>query len=134
MWTTDDFLREAVAVGAAPWALGLVQRLKVGGWPTPEDRPELLRFAVTGALATEVTAYEQVWGKYAKFTRVAVEARAFDVAAGTVVWRQHRAVEIEDLRGRAFEHAIESAVGALVASINPGTAFSALDLWRVWRR
>jgi hypothetical protein len=134
VWTADEFVREAAAVGATAWALGLVERLRIGGWPTVDDRAELLRFAVMGVLATEVTAYEQVWGKYAKFTRAGVEARGFDVASGAIVWRMHRAVEIEDVRGRAFEHAIESAVGALVAAVSPGTAFSAVDLWRVWRR
>lgn len=134
VWTADELLREAAAVGATPWALSLVERLRVGGWPTMDDRAELLRFAVMGVLATEVTTYDQVWGKYAKFTRVGVEARGFEVASGAVVWRMHRAVEIEDVRGRAFEYAIESAVGALVAAVHPGTAFSAVDLWRVWRR
>jgi hypothetical protein len=43
-------------------------------------------------------------------------------------------VEIEDVRGRAFEYATESAVKSLLASIFPGTAYSVVDLWRVWRR
>jgi hypothetical protein len=89
---------------------------------------------VTGLVVTEVTTYEQVWGKYSKFTRVGVEARAFDVAGGGVVWRLQRGVEVEDLRGRAFEYATESAVSSLLAAIYPGTAVSVVDLWRVWRR
>jgi hypothetical protein len=134
VWTADDLVREATAAATTPWALSLVQRLALGGWPTVDDRVELLRFAVTGLVVTEVTTYEQVWGKYSKFTRVGVEARAFDVAGGGVVWRLQRGVEVEDLRGRAFEYATESAVSSLLAAIYPGTAVSVVDLWRVWRR
>jgi hypothetical protein len=134
VWTVNEFVLGAAAAGARGWALGLVERLGAGGWPTADERVELLRFAVTGLVVTEVTEYEQVWGKYAKFTRAGVEAHAFDVAAGSTVWRLHRAVEIEDVRGRAFAHAIESAVGELVAAVQPGTPFSVIDLWRAWRR
>jgi hypothetical protein len=134
VWVADELVREAAAAGAAPWALAFIQRLALGGWPTLDDRTELLKFAVTGLIVTEVTMYDQVWGKYAKFTRVGVEARAFDVIAGGVVWRLHRGVEVEDLRGRAFEHGIESAVKTVLAAVYPGTAFSVMDLWRTWRR
>ena len=134
VWSAEDLLGEAAAAGATASTLALLARLSAGGWPSMDERLELLRFAVTGVIATDVTAYEQVWGKYAKFTRVGVEARAFDVAAGGVVWRLHRAVEIEATRGRAFEQAVEHAVGGLVAAVMPGTTYSAIDLWRVWRR
>jgi hypothetical protein len=134
IWTAEELVREATAAGAAPWALTLVQRLAIGGFPTTDDRSELLRFAVTGLIVTEVTTYDQVWGKYAKFTRVGVEARAYDVIAGSVVWRLHRGVEVEDLRGRAFERGIDSAVQSLLAAVYPGTTYSVVDLWRVWRR
>ncbi len=134
VWTFDDVRREATVVGAAPWAANLADHLATGGWPTVDDRMQLLKFAVTGIVVSEVTAYEQVWGKYAKFTRVGVEARGFDVAAGGVVWRLHRGVEVEDVRGRAFDYAIESAVAAVVAAIYPGTPFTVVDLWRGWRR
>jgi hypothetical protein len=134
VWEAHELVREATAAAAAPWAVALLQRLALGGFPTMDDRVELLRFAITGVIVTEVTTYEQVWGKYAKFTRVGIEARAFDVAAGSIVWRLQRGVEVEDLRGRAFEHATEKAVQALLADIYPGTAFSMVDLWRVWRR
>jgi hypothetical protein len=134
VWEADELLREATAAGATPWALSLVQRLGVGGFPTMDDRVELLKFAVTGLIVTDVTMYDQVWGKYAKFTRVGMEARAFDVIAGAVVWRVHRGVEVEDLRGRAFDRAIESAVNDLLAAIAPGTPYSVVELWRTWRR
>jgi hypothetical protein len=134
VWMADDLVREATVAEAAPWALALVERLSLGGWPTVDDRVDLLKFAITGLVVTEVTTYDQVWGKYAKFTRVAVEARAFDVASGSIAWRLSRGVEIEDVRGRAFEYATESAVNALLAAIFPGTQYSVVDLWRVWRR
>jgi hypothetical protein len=134
VWEVAELLREAAAAGATPWALSLAQRLAVGGFPAMDDRVELLKFAVTGLIVTEVTMYDQVWGKYAKFTRVGIEARAFDVIAGAVVWRVHRGVEVEDLRGRAFDRGIESAVNDLLAAIAPGTTYSAMDLWRSWRR
>jgi len=134
VWTADELVREATVTANAPWAVLLIERLSHGGWPTPDDRIELLRFAITGLVVTEVTTYDQVWGKFAKFTRVAVEARAFDIAAGGVVWRLQRGVEVEDLRGRSFEYATESAVNSLLAAIYPGTAYSLVDLWRVWRR
>jgi hypothetical protein len=134
VWTADDLLREATLVGAHGWASGAVSRLASGVLPTAEDRIDLLRFSLTGLVVIDVTAYEQVWGKYAKFTRVAVEARGFDVVAGMGLWRLHRAVELEDMRGRAFDHAIESAVGSLVATIAPGAPIAPMDLWRAWRR
>jgi hypothetical protein len=134
VWDVGELLREATAAAASPWAVSLAQRLATGGFPTMDDRVELLKFAVTGLIVTEVTMYDQVWGKYAKFTRVGIEARAYDVIAGAVVWRVHRGVEVEDLRGRAFDRGIESAVNGLLAAIAPGTAYSAMDLWREWRR
>lgn len=134
VWSADDLLREAAAVGNAAWAVRLVERLSLGGWPTTDDRIELLRFALTGLVTIEVTEYDQVWGKYAKFTRAGVEAQAFDVAAGALMWRIHRGTEVEDVRGRAFERALETATGDLVAAIQPGGRVSVVDLWRWWRR
>ena len=134
VWSADDLVREAAVSGNAGWALRFAERLSAGGWPTPDDRIELLRYALTGLATIEVTEFDQVWGKYAKFTRVAVEAQAYDVAAGTLMWRIHRGNEVEDVRGRAFEYALERAVGDLVAAVQPGRSVSVVDLWRWWRR
>jgi hypothetical protein len=41
---------------------------------------------------------------------------------------------VEDVRGRAFEYATQSAVGSLVAAVYPGSSISVMDLWRAWRR
>lgn len=134
VWSPEELLREASVAGGLPWALPMLARLRQGGWPTEDERIELLRFAVTGVIVTEITTYDQVWGRYAKFTRVGVEVRGFDVAAGGIAWRLHRTVEVEDVRGRAFEYAVEQAVAQVLAAIAPGTAYSMVGLWRVWRR
>jgi hypothetical protein len=135
VWSADDLVREAAASANPAWALRLVERLSVGGWPTADDRIELLRFGLTGLVTIEVTEYDQVWGKFAKFTRASVEAQAFDVASGSLMWRVHRSSEVEDLRGRAFERALEVAINDLLSSIQPGGGrVSAVELWRWWRR
>jgi hypothetical protein len=135
VWSADDLVREAAASANPAWAVRFVERLSVGGWPTPDDRIELLRFGLTGLVTVEVTEYDQVWGKFAKFTRASVEAQAFDVTNGARMWRIHRGSEVEDLRGRAFERALETAIADLVAAIQPGGGrVSAMELWRWWRR
>jgi hypothetical protein len=134
VWSIEDLLRESAAAGTDGWAVRLVDRLSFGGWPGVDDRSELLRLGLTGMVTIEVTEYDQVWGRYAKFTRAAVEAQAFDVASGTHLWRLHRATEVEDLRGRAFERALEGAVGDLVAAVQPRGGVSVVELWRWWRR
>ena len=134
VWSTEDLVRDASAAGTAGWAVRFIERMSAGGWPTADDRIELLRFGLTGLVTIEVTEYDQVWGKYAKFTRASVEAQAFDVANGAVMWRIHRGTEVEDVRGRAFEYALEGAVNDLVAAIQPGRSVSVVELWRWWRR
>jgi hypothetical protein len=130
-----DFLREAATNGTALWGPRLVERVQRGGWPTPEEGGELLgRFGISTVLAVEVTAYDQVWGKYAKFTRVGVQVQAFHVPTGTVIWRVHRDTEVEDKRGRAFRYALEQVVAELVSAIDPQVRFSLVDAWRSWRR
>jgi hypothetical protein len=129
------FLAESRA-GAAPWAGRALDRFESGGWPTRDEADALSRQLGIGALLTTgVNSYDQVWGKYAKFTRVAVEVDAFDLRAGHVVWRMQTRKEVEEMRGRAFEHAMEQAVGDVVAAIQPSRGgISLIDLWRSWRR
>jgi len=130
-----DLLREAGAFGVAVWAPQLVDRIQRGGWPTPEEAGELLgRFKVATVLAVEVTAYDQVWGKYAKFTRVGVSLTAFHVPASAVVWRLHSDAEVEDKRGRAFQYAMERAVADVMEAVDPRWRFSFAEAWRSWRR
>jgi hypothetical protein len=130
-----DLFREAGAAGAAVWAPQLVDRIQRGGWPTPEEGGELLgRFRVSTLVAVEVTSYDQVWGKYAKFTRVGVGLTAFHIPAGAVIWRLHSDAEVEDKRGRAFQYAMEQAVTDVVEAIDPRWRFSLAEAWRSWRR
>ncbi len=130
-----DFLREAGGNGIALWGPRVVERIQRGGWPTPEERTELSsRFGISTVLAVDVTEYDQVWGKYAKFTRVGVEVQAFHLPTGALIWRVHRDTEVEDKRGRAFRYALEQVVGDLVAAIDPQLRLSLVDAWRSWRR
>ena len=92
------------------------------------------RFGIRTLVATDVTENDQVWGKYAKFTRAGVDAQAFDLASDRVIWRLRRDTEVEDMRGRAFRFAMEQATRELAAAICPRRSFSLVDAWRYWRR
>jgi hypothetical protein len=121
--------------GAGSWAGPALERLERGGWPTSEEAESMARQLGIGALLTTgVSTYDQVWGKYAKFTRVAVEVDAFDLQAGAVIWRMRGRSEVEEMRGRAFEYAMEQAVGEVVDALQPSHGVSLIDLWRSWRR
>jgi hypothetical protein len=130
-----EFLAEAPFVGGALWGPTMVERLERGGWPTSEEAAGLfLRLRIGVVLAVNVTTYEQVWGKFAKFTRVGLDVQAFHVQSNAVVWQVHRDVEVEDKRGRAFQYAMESAVADLLQAVDPRTRLSIMDAWRSWRR
>jgi hypothetical protein len=85
-------------------------------------------------VATEVTTYDQVWAKHAKFTRVSVEAQAYSTTAAAVLWRARGENELEDKRGRAFQLGMEDAIGAIVDAVSPKSGFSIAGMWRSWRR
>lgn len=128
------FLTETRA-RAGVWAGPALDRLERGAWPTAEEAESLTQQLGLGALVTTgVSTYDQVWGKYAKFTRVAVDVDAFDLRAGNVVWRMRGRSEVEDMRGRAFEAAMQQAVGQVASAIQPSRDMSLIDLWRSWRR
>lgn len=128
-------LLHAAAVDGLGWAPRVVERLQRGSWPAAEERRVLQeRFGIHTLVAVDVVAYEQVWGKYAKFTRAAVEAQALDLASGEVQWKLRGEAEIEDMRGRAFQYALEQAVRELADAIHPRWKFSVTDAWRYWRR
>jgi len=130
-----EFLNEARSQGLDPWATSLIGRVQVVGWPTLEDARVLREaFGISTLVVIEVTAFEQVWGKYAKFTRAGVEASIFDIKTGRVTGRVARDVEIEEMRGRAFQFAMEQAVQDLADTLYPRTSFSIVNLWRHWRR
>lgn len=130
-----EFLAEAKSIGLGPWASALLDRLQPVGWPTAEEG-RMLRdaFGITTLVMTDVTAYEQVWGKYAKFTRVGVEASVYDVRSGRLLGRFGKDVEVEEMRGRAFQYALEQAVQDLGETLYPRMTFSVVNVWRYWRR
>ena len=130
-----EFLAEAKGLGLGPWAAGLLDRLQTVGWPTAEEGRVLREaFGITTLVMASVTTYEQVWGKYAKFTRVGVEASVYDVRAERVLGRFGKDVEVEEMRGRAFQYALEQAVQDLGETLYPRTTFSVVNVWRYWRR
>jgi len=130
-----EFLAEAKGLGLDPWAAGLLDRLQVVGWPTAEEGRVLREaFGITTLVVTSLTTYEQVWGKYAKFTRVGVEASVYDVRSARVLGRFGKDVEVEEMRGRAFQYALEQAVQDLGETLYPRTTFSVVNVWRYWRR
>jgi hypothetical protein len=127
-------VREADA-GTLVWLPSLLTRMHGGAWPTFEESQALVaRFRVPLIVAAEVTAYDQVWGKYGKFTRVGIAAHVFDTAAATPVLTVYRDIEVEDMRGRAFRYALERVVGDIAAEIGAPRSVSIVDTWRFWRR
>lgn len=130
-----QLLRESEPLGSAPWTARLLERLESGGAPSLEEGAMLHeRHTIAAMLAVEVTAYDQVWGRFAKFTRVGLVVRMIDVASGRVLVDRHRELEVDQMRGRAFQYGMERVVAELAASIDPRSGFSAINAWRYWRR
>ncbi len=128
-----ELAQSAAVEGTASWTLPLLARIAEGGHPNAEEAAELVRtFMVTELFVLDVTTYDQVWGKYAKFTRVGIAVRAVDLPTGRTRYA-HRDTEVEDDRGRAFENATEAAVWDIARAFGGGR-FSAMDVWRYWRR
>jgi hypothetical protein len=130
------FLQAAAAGGAWGPAFRLVEGLRHGLSPVAEAvAPALEELGLRGVVVVDVPTYEQVWGRYAKFTRVAVEAEAFQLSPPGSAWRVRGFVETEGRRGRAFELTLEEAVRILTDDIAPGAEPPFLaELWRAWRR
>jgi hypothetical protein len=130
-----DLLAEVQGLPVEGWVRGLLWRLERGGWPTPAECGFLRSsLDVATLLVTEVTEYEQIWGKYGKFTRVAVVAEARDLGLTESLWRLRGESEVEDMRGRSFQYSMEQAVGELSQAIRPRLEVSLLRAWRYWRR
>jgi len=133
--TVRQLLNEASVVTPHLWAPALFARLQRGGWLNPEENALLLdRFNVTTLIATQVTGYDQVWAKHGKFTRISVEAQAYSTSASAVLWRTRGESEVDDKRGRAFQLAMEDAIGAIAESVRPRSGFSIAGMWRSWQR
>ncbi len=129
-----DLLGEVLRADDA-WVQQLIEDLRLGRWPDGDACERLERLGLSTLVIVTVTAYEQVWGKYAKFTRVGLEAQAFHLPVHQTVWRVLGFAEIEDKRGRAFQIATEEAVGQLANAIYPAPSDLTLaGLWRYWRR
>jgi hypothetical protein len=130
-----DLVQEAEVRGRGAWAAGAMARVQRTGRPTVEDsRVFWDAFGVTTLVATDLTEYDQVWGKYSKFTRVGLEVQAFDLGSDRALWRLTGSSEVEDMRGRAFRVAMEQAVQGLADAICPRRDLSVIDAWRYWRR
>jgi hypothetical protein len=131
----DALLARAEAAGLGVEARHLLAGLERGAGLSAEQAEWLRsRFGLAALLAVDVTAYEQVWGEYAKFTRVAVRLVALDTASGTRLWQTSREVEVEGMRGRAFPYALERAVEEASRDLAPRPRFSLVEWWRSWRR
>jgi len=120
MLNLREFESEAKTAGLGAWASSVAGLLESGGRLRPEDGTNLReQFGITTLLATEVTEFDQSWGRYTKYTRVGLEASAFDLGSERVMWRRGNLSEIEDKQGWAFEAAMARAVDGLAGSICP---------------
>jgi hypothetical protein len=127
--------RESEPMGATVWASRLLERLERGAWPSHEEGETLrARHGIAAVLALEVTAFDQVWGRYGKFTRVGIVLRMVDGTTGTVLVDRHRELEVDEMRGRAFQFGMEQVITELASAIDPRSGFSAVNAWRYWRR
>jgi hypothetical protein len=135
-----DVMVDGELLGEVPrtddaWASQLMEDLRLGRWPDGLVCERLEQLGVSTLVIVTVTSYEQVWGKYAKFTRVGLEAQAFHLPARQTVWRFPGYAEIEDKRGRAFQLATEDAVEQIANAVYPApSGFTLAGLWRSWRR
>ena len=136
MINAREFETEAKTTGLGVWASTVTRLLEHGGSLRAEDTAALReRFGINTLLATEVTEYDQTWGRLTKQTRVGLEAQAFDLYAERVLWRRGNLSEIEDRQGWAFEAAMARAVDGLAGSICPPPPRSlAQDVHRLTRR
>jgi hypothetical protein len=132
---SEPWLREATAAGAWLPAARVLDLLRAGGSPITEDTAAMLEpLAVQGVILVDVPTFEQIWGRYGKFTRVAVEIEAYQVSTRASLWRVRGAVEVEDRRGRAFQYALEEAVRTAVGHLHPSPRPVLVEFWRDLRR
>jgi hypothetical protein len=82
-----EFVAEARALGLGFWAVEMLDRIQAVGQPTPEEGRVLREaFGITTLVMTEVTAFDQVWGKYAEFRRAIASTRRAKPAAASPSW------------------------------------------------
>lgn len=133
---TPDWINEAAQDGQGVWAATIVYRLQRGGRLTPEEARILFeRYGITTLVMADLTEYDQIWGKYGKFTRATLDGSAVDLVADTPLWRIRGHAEVDEMRGRAFGYAMEQAVQQLADGICPQKKpFSITETWRYFRR
>lgn len=132
---SERLVAEVAATPLVTAGAATVEAIRLGAHPlAPEHAAVLAPLAVAGVLVVTVDTWEQVWGKYGKFTRVGVEAVAYDLPKASALWRVRGAVDLEGKRGRAFQYALEDAVGMVADGIQPRPGPRVSDLWRAWRR
>jgi hypothetical protein len=133
--TRAEFLARAAALGRAAWAEPVLARLEAGVWPDAFERDVLYHtLGVSTVLLARVTRLEQVWGRYAKFTRAAVEVDLFELPIGGVTARVRREVEVERRRGRAFRYVLERAAEEVAAALRREASTSFTEFWLAPRR
>jgi hypothetical protein len=131
-----QLVAESAAAGLGLLGPRLIERVRQGGAPLAEDGPVVLEQLHIGAVVVvEVSTYEQVWARSAKFTRVGLDTHAVSVASRELLWRVGTVTEVDDRPGRAFQYAMEQAVDEVAGAIQPRPAdWSPGSLWRQWRR
>jgi len=134
--SASELSAEAASMALGFWASGIVGRLQGGGRLTPEEARTLYdRFRITTLIVSDLSEYDQVWGRDGKFTRATIDGQAVDLVADIPLWRVRGRAEVDEMRGRAFEFAMEQAVQQLADGIcKQPRSFDLTDIWRYWRR
>ena len=116
--SASELSAEAASMALGVWASGVVGRVQGGGRLTPEEARTLFeRFRITTLIVSDLSEYDQVWGKYGKFTRATIDGQAVDLVADIPLWRVRGHAEVDEMRGRAFGFAMEQAVQQLADGI-----------------
>ena len=134
--SASELSAEAASMALGVWAYGLVGRVQGGGRLTPEEARTLFeRFRITTLIVSDLSEYDQVWGRDGKFTRATIDGQAVDLVADIPLWRVRGHAEVDEMRGRSFGYAMEQAVQQLADGIcAQPKSFNLIETWRYWRR
>ena len=134
--SASELSAEAASMALGFWASGIMSRLQGGGRLTPEEARTLYdRFRITTLIVSDLSEYDQVWGRDGKFTRATIDGQAVDLVADIPLWRVRGRAEVDEMRGRSFGYAMEQAVQQLADGIcKQPRSFDLTDIWRYWRR
>jgi hypothetical protein len=78
------------------------------------------RHGVGQLVVMDVFRYEQYWGRQSKITRVGVEARLVQIAAGRILWQGRYDPELSGSPGHALDAATRRVVRELVRVMTNG--------------